>query len=156
MKLIYALMTSAVLAGTAVAAEPQKLQVTRQADSAKVLWLQDGQSQTIELGKEDLADKNKLADKLAALPAEKRDKLLQMLSADGLAALEPGMIGKDGHKVLIKKLDGEGQTEKRVIKVIHAGDHAEVEFDMLKQLLQDSKLSKEQLLELQQLLDKKF
>lgn len=158
MKLIYALMTSAVLASTVAAADQQKLQVTRQADTARVIWLQDGQSQTIELSKEDLADKNRLAEKLAVLPANKKEELVQMLSGDGLTAMQwsPELAGKGAHKVLVKKLDAEGQSEKRVIKVIDAGDHADVEFEVLKQLLQDSQLSKEQLLELQKLLDKKF
>jgi len=158
MKLRYALLATAVFTCFFSQAEEQKLEVKRDGEKAQVFVRQNGQNQSFEVTKEELADKNKLADKLAALPAEQREKVVNMLSGEGLPQIPPiPAIAEVGtQKIIVKQLSKTSENGPHTLHVMAMTDGANVNFDLLKKLVQDSKLSKEQLLELQKLVDAKF
>lgn len=176
-KLIFPLLFSALVAAgcaQAVAAKPTEIQTaeTGAAKSqttniqlkktnnlTKLVLVTNGSAQTFDWTAADLADPAAMDKALAEVPEAERENikklLLQMKEGNGLQLVTEG-----DHKVMVHHLgpDADGSkvlTNKKVI--MHKIDGGEgAEFSLLKSLLADAKLSKEQLQELQKLLDSKF
>lgn len=156
LKLTALAFSAALLSCASLAQDEQHIEVIKTDSSAKVIWVDNGASQTINLDGVDLADKAALEQALSALPQAKREKLiamlshsehgkLHMLSADGLAA-----HGKNVVIELDNAADGT-MIKHKVVKIHHAGEGHE--FELVKSLLENGKFSKEQLQQLQALLD---
>jgi len=176
-KLIFPLLFSAlVVAGCAqaVTAKPAETQATETQTTAtqttdiqlkktnnitKLVLVTNGNAQTFDWSAADLADPAAMEKALAEVPAAERENIKKLLSqmkeGNGLQLVTEG-----DHKVMVHHLgpDADGVkvlTNKKVIMhKIGGGDGSE--FSLLKSLLTNAKLSKEQLQELQKLLDSKF
>lgn len=169
-KLIFPLLCSAmIVAGCAQAfaakpAEPAPAAVTQTTEielnkndnKTKLVLVTNGDAKTFQWSSADLADPAELEKALAEVPEAQRANIKQLLtqmhSGDGVQFTTDGMtvhhLGPkaDGVKVLSNK--------KVFIHKMDAGDGSE--FSLLKSLLTDAKLNKEQLQELQKLLDSKY
>lgn len=159
LKLTALALTAALLSCTSVAQDEQKIEVIKTDSKAKVVWVDNGDSQTINLDGVDLSDKAALEQALSALPKEKRDKLVAMLSQseDGKFRIISAGEGIElhGKKVLIEldKDNADGEVKHQVVKIIKSGEGGE--FELVKSLLEKGSFSKEQLQQLQALLDAK-
>lgn len=176
-KLIFPLLFSALLVSgcaRATAAKPAEAQVTahqaaenqtttielkKTNDSTKLVLVTNGDAQTFNWSAADLADPATLDKALAAVPAAEREQIRKLLAqikdGNGLQLVTEGdqtvMVNHfgpdpDGVKVLTNK--------KVIMHQFEGGDGSE--FSLLKSLLTNAKLSKEQLQELQKLLDTKY
>lgn len=176
-KLIFPLLFSALLVSgcaRATAVTPAEAQATelqaavnqtkeialkKTNDNTKLVLVNNGDAQTFTWSAAELADPATLEKALAEVPAAEREQiktlLAQMKDGNGLQLVSEGdqtvLVNHfgpapDGVKVL---------TNKKVI--MHKFDGADgSEFSLLKSLLTNAKLSKEQLQELQKLLDTKY
>ncbi|RVU40083.1 hypothetical protein EOE67_07470 [Rheinheimera riviphila] len=171
-KLIFPLLFSAlVVAGCAqaVTAKPAETQATETQTTdiqlkktnniTKLVLVTNGNAQTFDWSAADLADPAAMEKALADVPEAERENIKKLLSqmkeGNGLQLVTEG-----DHKVMVHHLgpDADGVkvlTNKKVMMhKIGGGDGSE--FSLLKSLLTNAKLSKEQLQELQKLLDSKF
>lgn len=146
-------------ASTLVMADEQQLDVTAIDGKAKVVWLDNGESRTWQLDGVDLSDPAALQQALSDLPAEKRDKLIALLTNNGPEKVHFIKLGDDDSKLvqnIVIELDDDtanGTEQHKVVKLhkIAGG----TDFELLKSLLQNSELSAEQLQQLQVVLDAK-
>jgi activator of 2-hydroxyglutaryl-CoA dehydratase len=176
-KLIFPLLFSALLAAgcaQAVAAKPAEtqtaetqapksqttdIQLKKTNKFTKLVLVTNGNAQTFDWFAADLADPASMEKALAEVPEAERENIKKLLSqmkeGNGLQLVTEG-----DHKVMVHHLgsDADGVkvlTNKKVIMhKIGGGDGSE--FSLLKSLLTNAKLSKEQLQELQKLLDSKY
>lgn len=176
-KLIFPLLFSALLAAgcaQAVAAKPAEtqtaetqapksqttdIQLKKTNKFTKLVLVTNGNAQTFDWSAADLADPASMEKALAEVPEAERENIKKLLSqmkeGNGLQLVTEG-----DHKVMVHHLgsDADGVkvlTNKKVIMhKIGGGDGSE--FSLLKSLLTNAKLSKEQLQELQKLLDSKY
>ena len=168
-KLIFPLLCSAmIVAGCAQAAatkaadtpkseaQTTEIELMHKDKKTELVLVTNGDAKTFNWSSEDLADPVALEKALSEVPEAQRENIRQLLtqmkSGDGMRFTSDGMtvhhLGPkaDGVKVLSNK--------KVFIHKMDAGDGSE--FSLLKSLLTDAKLNKEQLQELQKLLDSKY
>lgn len=158
LKLTVLALSAALLSCTSLAQDEQHIEVIKTDSKAKVIWVDNGDSQTINLDGVDLSDKAALEQALSALPEEKRNKLIAMFSEgeNGKVHLLSGADGVAVHKKMVIELDKDSDSEAvehKVIKIHKTGKGGE--FELVKSLLENGKFNKEQLQQLQALLDAK-
>lgn len=153
------------------AKEQQKmLQVEKNDDGLQVVLVKDGKTRNYQLTPAELADEKALEAALAKIPVEDRDDVRQFANGDMMPELPPlpdapmapdvPMVvsvvtapeAPEAPMVWVHKVDGDMQKQQVVVKTMHK----EMSFDMLKKHLKDGKFSKEQLQELQKIIDSKF
>ena len=158
-KLTVLALSAALLSCTSLAQDEQKIEVIKTDSKAKVIWIDNGDSQTINLDSVALSDKAALEQALSALPEEKRNKLIAMFSEgeNGKVHVLSGADGMAMHsKKMVIELDNDSDSEAIEHKVIKIHKTAKGgEFDLLKSLLENGSFSKEQLQQLQAILDAK-
>jgi hypothetical protein len=124
----------------------EEVQIEKSLKKTKLLLVQDGETEEFNWSNDELKNEAELDLALSKLPEEKREKIKKLLmdQKDGLRGMvfhaldgSEGDINLIDKKIIVKTLDGKS------------------EFDVIKHLLQKSSLTKEQLLELQKLLDSK-
>ena len=158
-KLTVLALSAALLSCTSLAQDEQKIEVIKTDNKAKVVWVDNGNSQTINLDGVDLSDKAALQQALSALPEEKRNKLIAMFSEgeNGKVHILSGADGVALHsKKMVIELDKDSTdeaVEHKVIKIHKTGKGGE--FELVKSLLENGQFSKEQLQQLQAVLDAK-
>jgi hypothetical protein len=129
---------------TATISEQVKLE--KSAKHTKIVLVQDGETEEFNWSSDELQNEAMLEQALSKVPEEKRERIKKLL-----------MDHKDGHrKMIFHAADGaEGDMNiidrKMIVKTLDGKN----EFDVIKQLLQNANLNKDQLLELQKLLDSK-
>jgi len=134
-----------------------EIQLKKTNNLAKLVLITNGNTQTFDWSAADVADPAAMDKALAEVPEAERENIKKLLSqmkeGNGLQLVTEG-----DHKVTVHQLGADGVkvlTNKKVLMhKIDAGDGSE--FSLLKSLLKDAKLNKEQLQELQKLLDSKF
>ena len=158
-KLTALALSAALLSCASLAQDTQEIEVIKTDSKAKVIWVDNGDSQTINLDGIDLSDKAALEQALSALPEEKRNKLIAMFS-EGENGKVHVLSGADGVAVHSKKMvieldkdNGSESIEQKVVKIHKTGKGGE--FELVKSLLENGQFSKEQLQQLQALLDAK-
>lgn len=153
------------------AKEQQKmLQVEKNDDGLQVVLVKDGKTRNYQLTPAELADEKALEAALAKIPAEDREDVRQFANGDMMPELPPlpaapmapdvPMVvsvvtapeAPEAPMVWVHKVDGDMQKQQVVVKTMHK----DMSFDMLKKHLKDGKFSKEQLQELQKIIDSKF
>jgi predicted small lipoprotein YifL len=163
----------------------QQIQIEKRDGQSQVVLVADGKTEVLQLSAADLKNEAKLAEVLAKLPAEQRDQVKTMLLNEpkmhGALQGEPQIFltmdkaaGENGNTterhIVVKKLVGDG-TEPQVLNVDVAGDgpkrqvviqtmgdaalDGKAGFEFFKAWLGNAKLDKNQLQELQKLLDSK-
>lgn len=158
-KLTVLALSAALLSCTSLAQDEQTIEVIKTDSKAKVIWIDNGDSQTINLDGVDLSDKAALQQALSALPEEKRNKLIAMFSEgeNGKVHILSGTDGVAVHsKKMVIELDKDSTdeaVEHKVIKIHKTSKGGE--FELVKSLLENGSFSKEQLQQLQALLDAK-
>lgn len=159
-----ALVTALMVAGCAQAVAEQgekteTIDLKKINDKTQLVLVTNGDTKTFNWSSAQLSDPVELDKALAEVPEAKREKIKKLLSqmkeGNGFQFANEG-----GHTVTVHQL-GDGAdgmkvlTNKKVIvHKIDGGDGSE--FGLLKSLLADTKLSKEQLQELQKILDSKY
>lgn len=161
---VTALTAALLAAGCAQAvaessAKTETIDLKKDADSTKVVLVTNGDSKTFNWTSAQLADPVEMEKVLAEVPEAKREKIKQLLTqmkegkgfqfttaGDGEMTVHHLGVGADDMKVLTNK--------KVIVHKINGGDGSE--FGLIKSLLVDSKLTKEQLQELQKILDSKY
>lgn len=155
------LATALLTAGCAqaVAENTETIDLKKVADKTQLVLVTNGDTKTFNWSAAQLSDPTELDKALAEVPEAKREKIKQLLAqmkegkgfqfaTDGAHNVTVHQLGDgaDGMKVLTNK--------KVIVHKIDGGDGSE--FGLLKSLLADTKLSKEQLQELQKILDSKY
>lgn len=151
-------------------AQQKMLQVQKNDDGLQVVLVKDGKTRNYHLTSAALADEKALEAELAKIPAEDRDEVRQFANGDMMPELPPlpdapmapdvPMVvsvvtapeAPEAPMVMVQNIDGDMKQQKMVVKTMHKP----MTFDMLKKQLKDGKFSKEQLQELQKILDSKF
>ncbi|HAT40378.1 MAG TPA: hypothetical protein DCS87_01455 [Rheinheimera sp.] len=153
------------------AKEQQKmLQVQKNEDGLQVVLVKDGKTRNYQLTPAELANEKALEAALAKIPAEDRDDVRQFANGDMMPELPPlpaapmapdvPMVvsvvtapeAPEAPMVMVQNADGDMKQHKMIVKTMHKP----MTFDMLKKHLKDGKFSKEQLQELQKIIDSKF
>ena len=159
LKLSALALSVALLGCAAQAKDEQNIEVIKADSKAKVIWQSNDDSQVINLEGVDLNDPVALEQALSALPEEKRKKVIALFSQteDGKLHIVSGTDGLQlqGKKMVIalEKDSDAKMVSHKVIKLHQTGEGGE--FELVKTLLENAKLSKEQLQQLQALLDSK-
>lgn len=153
------------------AKEQQKmLQVQKNEDGLQVVMVKDGKTRNYQLTPAELANEKALEAALAKIPAEDRDDVRGFATGDLMPELPPlpdapmapeaPMVvsvvtapeAPEAPMVMVQNADGDMKQHKMIVKTMHKP----MTFDMLKKHLKDGKFSKEQLQELQKIIDSKF
>ena len=153
------------------AKEQQKmLQVQKNEDGLQVVMVKDGKTRNYQLTPAELANEKALEAALLKIPAEDRDDVRGFANGDLMPELPPlpdapmapaaPMVvsvvtapeAPEAPMVMVQNADGEMKQHKMIVKTMHKP----MTFDMLKKHLKDGKFSKEQLQELQKIIDSKF
>lgn len=150
--------------------QQKMLQVQKNDDGLQVVLVKDGKTRNYQLTPAELADEKALEAALAKIPQEDRDDVRQFANGDMMPELPappaapmapdvPMVVSvvtapeaPEAPMVFVHKVDGDMQKQQVVVKTMHK----ELTFDMLKKHLKDGKFSKEQLQELQKIIDSKF
>lgn len=161
---VTALTTVLLTAGCAqaVAKSPEQtetIDLKKDADGTKVVLVSNGDSQTFNWTSAQLADPAAMEKALAEVPEAQRDKIKQLLTqmseGKGFQFATTGEGKMTVHHLGESADDIKVLTNKKVIvHKIDGGDGSE--FGLLKSLLADTKLTKEQLQALQKILDSKY
>lgn len=153
------------------AKEQQKmLQVQKNEDGLQVVMVKDGKTRNYQLTLAELANEKALEAALSKIPAEDRDDVRGFATGDLMPELPPlpdapmapeaPMVvsvvtapeAPEAPMVMVQNADGDMKQHKMIVKTMHKP----MTFDMLKKHLKDGKFSKEQLQELQKIIDSKF
>lgn len=150
--------------------QQKMLQVEKNDDGLQVVLVKDGKTRNYQLTPAELADEKALEAALAKIPAEDREDVRQFANGDMMPelpappaapmAMDVPMVvsvvtapeAPEAPMVYVHKVDGDMQKQQVFVKTMHK----ELSFDMLKKHLKDGKFSKEQLQELQKIIDSKF
>lgn len=161
---VTALAAALLAAGCAqaVATSPEQaetIDLKKDAEHTKLVLVSNGDSKTFNWTSAQLADPAELEKALAEVPEAQRDKIKQLLEQMKEGKGFQFATAGEG-KMMVHHL-GEGADEMKVLTnkkvIVHkikGGDGSE--FGLLKSLLTESKLSKEQLQELQKIIDSKY
>jgi|GEM_PF-6166512 len=138
-------------------------------DKTQLVLVTNGDTKTFDWSAAQLSDPVELEKALAEVPEAKREKIKHLLSQMKVSQMKGSQM-KDGegfqfasdggHNMVVHQLGDNADgikvlTNKKVIvHKIDGGDGSE--FSLLKSLLTNSKLTKEQLQELQKILDSKY
>ncbi len=161
---VTALATALMVAGCAQAVAEQgekteTIDLKKINDKTQLVLVTNGDTKTFNWSAAQLSDPAELDKALAEVPEAKREKIKKLLSemkeGKGFQFATDG-----GHTVTVHQL-GDGADSMKVLTnkkvIVHKIDGGDgSEFGLLKSLLADSKLSKEQLQELQKVLDSKY
>ncbi len=152
------------------AAQQKMLQVQKNDDGLQVVMVKDGKTRNYQLTPAELANEKALEAALLKIPAEDRDDVRGFANGDLMPELPPlpdapmapaaPMVvsvvtapeAPEAPMVMVQNADGEMKQHKMIVKTMHKP----MTFDMLKKHLKDGKFSKEQLQELQKIIDSKF
>lgn len=150
------------------AKEQQKmLQVQKNDDGLQVVMVKDGKTRNYQLTPAELANEKALEAALLKIPAEDRDDVRGFANGDLMPELPPlpdapmapaapmvvsVVTAPEAPMVMVQNADGEMKQHKMIVKTMHKP----MTFDMLKKHLKDGKFSKQQLQELQKIIDSKF
>lgn len=151
-------------------AQQKMLQVQKNDDGLQVVLVKDGNTRNYQLTAAELANEQALEAALSKIPAEDRDDVRGFANGDmmpdlppvpeaPMAPAAPMMVGMvevpqtpESPMVMVQSADGAMKQHKMIVKTMHKP----MTFDMLKTQLKDGKFSKEQLQELQKIIDSKF
>lgn len=151
-------------------AQQKMLQVQKNDDGLQVVLVKDGNTRNYQLTAAELANEQALEAALSKIPAEDRDDVRGFANGDmmpelpplpdaPMAPAAPMMVGMvevpqtpESPMVMVQGADGAMKQHKMIVKTMHKP----MTFDMLKTQLKDGKFSKEQLQELQKIIDSKF
>jgi hypothetical protein len=146
------------------------LQVEKNDDGLQVVLVKDGKTRNYQLTPAELADEKAMEAALAKIPAEDREDVRQFANGEMMPelpappaapmAMDVPMVvsvvtapeAPEAPMVWVQNTDGDMKQQKMVVKTMHKP----MTFDMLKKHLKDGKFSKEQLQELQKIIDSKF
>jgi len=146
------------------------LQVEKNDDGLQVVLVKDGKTRNYQLTPVELADEKALEAALAKIPQEDREDVRQFANGDMMPelpappaapmAMDAPMVvsvvtapeAPEAPMVWVQNADGDMKQQKMIVKTMHKP----MSFDMLKKHLKDGKFSKEQLQELQKIIDSKF
>lgn len=152
------------------AAQQKMLQVQKNDDGLQVVMVKDGKTRNYQLTPAELANEKALEAALLKIPAEDRDDVRGFANGDLMPELPPlpdapmapaaPMVvsvvtapeAPEAPMVMVQNADGEMKQHKMIVKTMHKP----MTFDMLKKHLKDGKFSKQQLQELQKIIDSKF
>lgn len=151
-------------------AQQKMLQVQKNDDGMQVVLVKDGKTRNYQLTPAELANEKALEAALLKIPAEDRDDVRGFANGDLMPELPPlpdapmaptaPMVvsvvtapeAAEAPMVMVQNADGEMKQHKMIVKTMHKP----MTFDMLKKHLKDGKFSKQQLQELQKIIDSKF
>lgn len=151
----------------AVKKQQKMLQVQKNDDGLQVVMVKDGKTRNYQLTPAELANEKALEAALSKIPAEDRDDVRGFANGDLMPELPPlpdapmapaapmvvsVVTAPEAPMVMVQNADGEMKQHKMIVKTMHKP----MTFDMLKKHLKDGKFSKEQLQELQKIIDSKF